>query len=63
MSLGQIVRSWFKITQGQCEICLKSKFSLILLVYNLVIGCSKKNRENYVRKCFKITEKEMWIKI
>ena len=63
MSLGRIVQSWFKITQGQCEICLKSKFSLILLVYNLVIGCSKKNRENYVWKSFKITEKETWIKI
>ena len=63
MSLGQIVLSWLKITQGQCEICLKSKFSLILLVYNLVIGYSKKNRENYLRKCFKITEKETQIQI
>ena len=28
----------------------KSKFSLIPLVCNLVIGCSKKNRENYAFK-------------
>ena len=31
---------------------LKSKFSLILLVNNLMIGSSKKNRENRPRKCF-----------
>ena len=31
---------------------LKSKFSLILFVNNLMIGYSKKNRENCPRKCF-----------
>ena len=30
---------------------LKSKFSLILFAYNLMIGHSKKNRENYLREC------------
>ena len=32
---------------------LKSKSSLILFTYNLMIGYSKKNRENYPRKCFR----------
>ena len=32
---------------------LKSKPSLILFPYNLMIGYSKKNRENYPRKCFR----------
>ena len=31
---------------------LKHKFSFILFVYNLMIGCSKKNWDNYPRKCF-----------
>ena len=31
---------------------LKSKFSLILFAYNLMIGYSKKNRENYPREFF-----------
>ena len=31
---------------------LNSKFSLILFVYNLMIGYSKKIRENCPRKCF-----------
>ena len=26
---------------------LKSKFNFIIFAYNLIIGCSKKNRENY----------------
>ena len=30
----------------------KSKFSLILFAYNLMIGYSKKNRENFPRECF-----------
>ena len=42
-ALGRVVRSWVKITQGQC------KFSLILFAYNLMVGYSKKkNRENYL---------------
>ena len=32
---------------------LKNKSSLILFTYNLMIGYSKKNRENYPRKCFR----------
>ena len=49
--LGPVVRKWFKITQAKCEIwtqiweiyeSLKSKFSLILFAYNLMIGYSKK---------------------
>ena len=31
---------------------LKSKYSLILFVSNLMIGYSKKNKENCLRKCF-----------
>ena len=30
----------------------------ILSVYNLMIGYSKKNRENYARRCFSTKEKE-----
>ena len=54
---GRVVQSGVKITQGSAKFefrynSIKSKFSLILLVCNLVIGCSKKNMENYPRKCF-----------
>ena len=31
---------------------LESEYSLILFTYNLMIGYSKKNRENYPRECF-----------
>ena len=31
---------------------LKSKFSIILLAFNLMIGYSKKNGENYPREYF-----------
>ena len=31
---------------------LKNKFSLILFAYNLMIGYSKKNIENYPKECF-----------
>ena len=41
---------------------VKSKIGLILLVYNLMIGRSKKNRKNYQRKCFSTKEKETGIK-
>ena len=40
----------------------KSKFSLILFVYTLMIECSKDNGENFPRKCFCLTEKETCIK-
>ena len=33
-------------------VSLKSKFSLILFAYNLMIGYSKKNRDDYPGKCF-----------
>ena len=42
---------------------LKSKFSFILFAYNLMIGCSKKNRENYPGKCFWAKEKETQVKL
>ena len=42
---------------------LKSKFSFILFAYNLMIGCSKKNRENYPGKCFWTKEKETPVKM
>ena len=52
-SQGRVVQSWvsakFKLTYES----LKSKFSLILFAYKTVmIGYSKKNRENYLRECF-----------
>ena len=56
--LGWVFQGWVTITQlGQCNICIqmkaeKVKFSLIQHVYNGTIGCSKKDRENYQRKCF-----------
>ena len=31
---------------------LKIKFSFVIFAYNLMIGYSKKNRENYSRECF-----------
>ena len=40
-----------------------SKFSLILFVNNLMIGHSKKNRENCPRKCFWWKEKDTRVKI
>ena len=42
---------------------LKSKFSLIHFAYNLMIGYSKKNRENYLSECFSLKEKETQFKI
>ena len=41
---------------------LKSISVLILFVYKLMIGSSKNNRENYLRKCFWTQEKETWVK-
>ena len=34
----------------------------MLFVYNLMIGSSKNNRENYPRKCFWTQEKETRVK-
>ena len=41
---------------------LKSISVLILFVYKLMIGSSKNNRENYLRKCFWTQEKETRVK-
>lgn len=53
-----VVQIRVNITQGQCKFSiqienLNNKFSLILLVCNQVIECSKKNREYFPRKCLK----------
>lgn len=60
MNLGGLLRaqswnvqSWFKISQNNAKLeikyeSLKSQFSWINFVYNLIIGCAKKNRENYL---------------
>ena len=63
VSLGRVVQSLVKITQGQCEIWikiwkLKSISVLILFVHKLMIGSSKNKRENYPRKCFWTEEKK-----
>ena len=55
--LGRVVQSRVKINRVRAKFefrfeSLKSKFSFILFTYNLMIGCSKKNRENYPGKCF-----------
>jgi len=42
---------------------LKSKFSFILFAHKLMIGCSKKNGENYPGKCFQTNEKEAQVNI
>ena len=57
LQLGRVVRSWVKITQGQCENWTqiwepKKQIQFILIAYNLMIGYSKKNIENYPRECF-----------
>ena len=41
----------------------KRNFSIIVFVYKLMIGCSKKNRENYLKKNFERRNKESEIKI
>ena len=40
------------VQRDTTNLAIKSKFNLILLVCNLVIGCSEKNRKEYPRKCF-----------
>ena len=54
--LGRVVQSRVKITRGaKFEFryeSLKSKSTFILFAYNLMIGCSIKNRENYRGNCF-----------
>ena len=41
----------------------KGKFSSNLFACNLIIGCSKKNSENFPKKTFEQRNKESWIKI
>ena len=55
--LGQVVQSWVKITRVSARFefrfeNFKSISAWILFVYELMIGSSKNNRENYPRKCF-----------
>ena len=35
----------------------------MFFVYNLIIGCFKKSRENYPKKGFEQGNKQAWIKI
>ena len=41
---------------------LKSKFSFILFAYYSMIGCSKKNRENYRENAFEKKKKKLRLK-
>ena len=41
----------------------KRKFSRIVFVLNMIIGCSKKNTVNYPKKAFPLANKETQIKI
>ena len=41
----------------------KRNFSSYLFGYNLVIGCSKKNRENFPLKAFDQRNEETWINL
>ena len=63
----KVSQSWTKITWFSAKFefrfeSFKSKFTLILSVSKLMIGCSKNNRENYPRKCFWTKEKETRVK-
>ena len=65
---GRVVQSRVKITMVRAKFefryeSLKSKFSFTLFPCNLMIGCSKKNRENNPIKCFWTKEKETQVKI
>ena len=42
-ALSWVVQSWVKITQGYYEIWFHRKPSLIIFVFYLIFGCSKKN--------------------
>ena len=50
--LGRVVQSRVSVKFEFGHESLKSKFSFILSANNLMIGCSKKSRENYPAKCF-----------
>ena len=61
--LGRVATNGVKLTQVTAKFefsyeSLKRKVSYIPFVNNLMTGCSKRNRENYPRKCFETNEKE-----
>ena len=63
----KVSQSWTKITWFSAKFefrfeSFKSKFTLILSVSKLMIGCSKNKRENYPRKCFWTKEKSTRVK-
>ena len=60
--LGRVVQSWVSAKFELRYESLKSKFSLILFAYNLMIVYSKKNRENYLRECFWQNDKAFQVK-
>ena len=66
-ALGQVVQSW--VNPGLVQKLnldmkpFKGKFSLIHVVYNSMIPCSKKNKKIIQKKCIWTNEKETCIKI
>ena len=50
----RVSAKWFEFRYES----LNSKFRLIVFAYNLIIGWSGKNRENYLGKCFWTKEKK-----
>ena len=66
-ALGQVVQSW--VNPGLVQKLnldmkpFKGKFSLIHVVYNSMIPCSKKNKTIIPKKCIWTNEKETCIKI
>ena len=48
---GWVVQSW-----GFRSESFKRKFILVIFVHNLMIRCSEKNRENYLKEAFKQKE-------
>ena len=59
--LGWVVRSWVCAKFELRYESLKSKFSLTLFAYNLMIGYSKKNRENYPERVLLIKRKKLTV--
>ena len=39
------------------------KSSSVIFVYKLIIGCSKKKKDNCSKKAFEQRKKETWIKV
>ena len=62
---GWVVQSRVKGVSAKFDFryeSLRSKFRFILFVYNLMIGCSKKKKENYLGKCFRQQKKKPGLK-